>query len=234
MGNVPTTGRRATLDRGGDLDRTQKSFLKERLLSSQRRPEGPTPFLVPRHHDEVKSKMQRARSQSSVGWGLTRAVKAAGAAQPVPRQHRGTRGATERLDGPGSCRQHHGGGSPPGLPGCAVLRAVLPRSEGVECSGDRRGHFLVGEWDTGCSSPFRSDASEGTPRTRVPVIPSRLSHGVLRPPTRRDQSRARPRRRTGDHDFQRSRVWWCPDRVTLPARSPSSGWCRLGGRSSRG
>jgi hypothetical protein len=42
------------------------SFLKEHLLSRPRRPEGPTPFLVPRHHVEVKSMMRAARNQPSV------------------------------------------------------------------------------------------------------------------------------------------------------------------------
>ena len=58
-------------------------------------------------------------------------------------------------------------------------------------------------------------------------------HGVLRPPTRRGQSVARPRRRTGGHDKKRPRVWWCPERVT-PPRWPSSGSVRPGGRRRRG
>ncbi len=59
------------------------------------------------------------------------------------------------------------------------------------------------------------------------LLRARGAHGVFRPPARRDQSVARPRRQSGGHDQERSRVWWCPDLLTLPRVWPVSGWCRL-------
>ena len=125
--------------------------------------------------------------------------------------------------------QHHGGGSPPGLPGRFLLLQLR-----VKKSLDGMRHVPCSTiWDTRCSSPSPKRASGRQAMTRLPVIPARFQHGVLRPPTRRGQSVARPRRRSGGHDMKRPRVWWCPERVT-PPRWPSSGCVRLGGRSRRG
>ena len=136
------------------------------------------------------------------------------------RQHQQACGATKRLDGPGAASQHNGSGSPArGLPGKRRCRTWRSR-----CSVGRCVHVLLGDRDTRCPAPFRSEPRQGTPTTRVPVIPSRLQHGVLRPPTRRGQSRlAAAPGETGGHDFARPRAWWCPDRVTPPARWPASG-----------
>ena len=128
----------------------------------------------------------------------------------------------------GPSGQHHGGGSPVGLPGRFLLLGLRVEESSVRC-----GHVLLGQWDTRCSSPSPKRASGRQAVTRLPVIPARFQHGVLRPPTRRGQSVARPRRRSGGHDMKRPRVWWCPERVT-PPRWPSSGCVRLGGRSRRG
>jgi hypothetical protein len=85
------------------------------------------------------------------------------------------------------------------------------------------------------SSPVPKRASGGQAADAVAGHSCAVErHGVLRPPTRRGQSDPRSRRRTGDHDLRRPRVWWCPNRVTPPPRRPSSGWCRLGGRNRRG
>ena len=125
--------------------------------------------------------------------------------------------------------QHHGGGSPVGLPGRFLLLQLR-----VKKSLDGCVTFLVRRYGArGVRLQVRSELPESKAQTRLPVIPARFQHGVLRPPTRRGQSVARPRRRSGGHDMKRPRVWWCPERVT-PPRWPSSGSVRPGGRRRRG
>ena len=149
---------------------------------------------------------------------------------PVPRQQRRPGGATERFYRTGwSLWQQHGGGSPVGLPGCFLLLGLRVEKSSVRC-----GQVLLGEWDPRCSSPSpkRSSGVQGADALAGhSCVVER--HGVLRPPTRRGQSVARPRWRTGGHDMKRPRVWWCPERVT-PPRWPSSGSVRPGGRRRRG